>query len=249
MGDVAATRSAPTHARSTDHLDAKSSEGFFSSSRNITSPETSPMLSLEQQTDSELLASLLCGGRAGHLVADRLISHFGGLASVVSASVAELCHFGGLSKRDVLAIKTLQAAALRLIRSELDNRCIINNWQSLKDHLLASYSRDVVENFRVFFLNSCNRLLADEIISHGTVNHVCPYPREIFKRAMELGATALILVHNHPSGDSTPSVEDIAATTRIAKLAIALQMRVHDHVVVSRGGVASFRELGLLPID
>jgi DNA repair protein RadC len=249
VGDVVAIQRASTRAHSIDHLNVEDSEVLLSSSGSITRHKNSLMLSLEQQTDSALLASVLSGGRAGHLVADRLVSHFGGLASVVSASVAELCRFGGLTKGEVLAIKALQAAAIRLVRSELDNRCIITDWQSLIDYLSASYSRDIVENFRVLFLNSRNRLLADEVVARGTVNHVSPYPREIFKRAMELGATALILVHNHPSGDPTPSAEDIAATIRIADLAVALQMRVHDHVVISRGGVASFRELGLLPTD
>lgn len=246
MGDVIGMRSKPNLNRDAGRLDVENftSKSFLSGKAEKRGNFSA--LTSDQQADSLLLSSLLSPGRAGRLVADRLIAHFGSFAVVISSSVIELCRFGGLAKSEVLAIKAVHAAALRLIRSEIDNRCIVTDWYSLVNYITASYSRDNVEIFRVLFLNSCNRLLADEIIARGTVNHVSPYPREILKRAIELDATALVLIHNHPSGDSTPSKEDIDATMLIISLSNALNIRVHDHIIISRCGMKSFRELGLI---
>lgn len=246
MGDLIGTRSEPTLERVAERFDVKDSISKIPLSVKVKEYNKSSFLTQIQQADSVLLSSLLSSGRAGNLVSERLVAHFGSFAMVISTSATELYRFGGLTKSEVFAIKAVHAAALRLIRSEIDNRCVITDRHSLINYVTALYSRDVIEIFRVLFLNSCNRLLADEIVARGTVNHVSPYPREILKRAIELDATALILIHNHPSGDPTPSIEDVDATALIVKLANALKIHVHDHIVISQSGMQSFRELGLL---
>lgn len=246
MGDLIGTRSELTLERVAKHLHAEDSVSEVPSSVKVEGYNKPSFLTPIQKADSVLLSSLLSSGRAGILVSERLVAHFGSFALVISVSATELYRFGGLTKSEVFAIKAVHAAALRLIRSEIDNRCVITDRYSLINYVTALYSRDTVEIFRVLFLNSCNRLLADEIIARGTVNHVSPYPREILKRAIELDATALILIHNHPSGDPTPSIEDVDATALIVKLANALKIHVHDHIIISQSGMQSFRELGLL---
>ena len=249
MGDLIETRSEPDLERIAEHFDVKDSISKILSSVKIEEHNKSSVLTSVQQADSVLLASLLSSGRAGSLVSERLVAHFGSFAMVISTSATELYRFGGLNKSEVFSIKAVHAAALRLIRSEIDNRCIITDRHSLVNYVTALYSRDSIEIFRVLFLNSCNRLLADEIVARGTVNHVSPYPREILKRAIELDATALVLIHNHPSGDSTPSIEDIDATALVVKLANALNIHVHDHIIISQSGMQSFRDLGLLSFN
>lgn len=203
-------------------------------------------LSGHQRVDSGILSSILASGRPGNLISDRLITHYGSLAMVISASAVELCRFGGLTKSQVLTIKAVHAAALRLVSSELNTNSIISDHKALTNYLVAFYSRDNIESFRVLFLNSSNSLIADELMTSGTVNHVLPYPREIIRRAIELNATALILVHNHPSGDPTPSFDDIDSTIRIRDIASALQIKVYDHIIIACGKMVSFRALGLL---
>ena len=205
-----------------------------------------PCLSDHQKADSHVLSSILANGRLGDLISDRLVVHYGSLAMVISASTTELCRFGGLTKPQVLTIKAVQTAALRLISSEINTNNIKFDDKLLTNYLIGLYSRSNIESFRVLFLSLHNALIADDLIASGTVNHVLPYPREIFRRAIELNATALILVHNHPSGDPTPSLDDIDSTNRICEIASALQLRVHDHIVVAHGKMVSFRALGLL---
>lgn len=199
-----------------------------------------------QKVDSGVLSSILANGRLGVLISDRLIAHYGSLAMVIAAPVPDLCSFGGLTKTQVLTIKAVQTAALRLITSELNTNNVLSNDKALKNYLIAHYSRDRVESFRVLFLNSCNSLIADELMSSGTVNHVLPYPREILRRAIEINATALILVHNHPSGDPTPSFDDIDSTIRIRDIADILQIKIYDHIIISCGKMISLSALGVL---
>jgi DNA repair protein RadC len=135
---------------------------------------------------------------------------------------------------------------LRLMRSEILNQPVLANWDRLMTYLNAELSRERVEQFRVLFLDSRNRLLADEAQQRGTVNHTPVYPREVAKRALELHAAALILVHNHPSGDPTPSRDDIAMTQEIKAAAAALSIVLHDHVIVGNGRCLSLRTEGLL---
>ena len=143
-------------------------------------------------------------------------------------------------------LKIVEAAAQRLARGKVIGRPVLSSWSALLDYCMAAMARNQTEEFRVLFLDRKNVLVADEVQSKGTVDHVPVYPREIIKRALELHASAIILVHNHPSGDPTPSRADIEMTREVAAAAKALKIAVHDHLVIGRGGHASFKSLGLL---
>lgn len=143
----------------------------------------------------------------------------------------------------LLAVRT---ATLHCLRMDLMKGPILSNSKALTDYLSASMAYAPSEELRVLFLNSQNRLLRDEVMAHGSIMEVSIYPREIVKRALELGATALILVHNHPSGDPHPTQSDVQATARIIEGARALEVVVHDHIVIAKSGWTSFRALGLL---
>ena len=143
-------------------------------------------------------------------------------------------------------LKVIEAAALRLTQAKVIRRPALSSWAALLDYCTAAMAREPVEQFRVLFLDRKNILVADEVQTRGTIDHTPVYPREIVKRALELGASALILVHNHPSGDPTPSRADIEMTRDIEKAAKALHITLHDHLVIGRAGHASFKSLGLL---
>jgi DNA repair protein RadC len=179
-------------------------------------------------------------------IAYRLIERFGSFANAIAAPRNELLATEGMGESGAAALKIVHAAALRLARSETLDRPILSNWQALLDYLHAVLAREKIEQFRLLFLDSRNRLLADEAQARGTVNHTPVYPREVVKRALELNAVALILVHNHPSGDPTPSREDILMTRQIADAAATVSVTVHDHVIVGNGRWTSFRQEGLL---
>jgi DNA repair protein RadC len=179
-------------------------------------------------------------------LAKAVINRFGSFAKVLSAPQKELFDTPGLGPHSVAAIELLQASALRLAKAEVMERPVLNNWDRLMDYLNAVLSREKIEQFRVLFLDNRNRLLADEAQARGTVNHTPVYPREVVKRALELHATALILVHNHPSGDPTPSREDVAMTEEVRDAASVLSIVLHDHVIVGNGRWTSFRKEGLL---
>jgi DNA repair protein RadC len=179
-------------------------------------------------------------------VARALITRFGSFAASIAAPLPDLLATEGLGEAGAAALKTVQGAALRLARAEVMNRTVINNWDRLMNYLNAVLAREPIEQFRVLFLDNKNRLVADEALGRGTVNHTPVYPREVVKRALELHTTAMIIVHNHPSGDPTPSTDDIAMTREIKKAAEALSIGLHDHVIVGNGKWLSFRREGLL---
>ncbi len=179
-------------------------------------------------------------------IARALLGRFGSFAAAIAAPLPDLRATKGLGEAGVAALKTVQAAALRLARAEVISRPVLGNWDALMAYLNAALARERVEQFRVLFLDNRNRLLADEAQARGTVNHTPVYPREVVKRALELHATALILVHNHPSGDPTPSRADIEMTQQIAEAAATLAVVLHDHVVIGNGRWLSFRREGLL---
>ena len=179
-------------------------------------------------------------------IARALLDRFGSFAGAVSAPPQALRAVEGLGEAGVAALKTIQAAGIRLVRADIVDRPVLNNWDRLMEYLTAILSREKVEQFRVLFLDNKNRLVADEAQSRGTVNHTPVYPREVVRRALELHATAIILVHNHPSGDPAPSVEDIAMTKQVREAAAALSITVHDHVIIGNGRWMSFRAQGLL---
>ncbi|GGG42064.1 DNA repair protein RadC [Caldovatus sediminis] len=179
-------------------------------------------------------------------IARALLGRFGSFANAIAAPPAELRQVAGIGEAGIAALKTVQAAALRLMRAEVLERPVLNNWERLTDYLSAALSRERVEQFRVLFLDSKNRLIADEVQGRGTVNHTPAYPREVVRRCLELQATALILVHNHPSGDPTPSRADVEMTQEIRAAAATLGIVVHDHLILGKGRYLSFRREGLL---
>jgi DNA repair protein RadC len=179
-------------------------------------------------------------------LAKSLINRFGSFPKVMSASQAELLATTGLGPHSVTALKLVQESGLRLTRAEVMDRPVLGNWDRLMDYLTAVLAREKIEQFRILFLDPKNRLIADEAQARGTVNHTPVYPREVVKRALELHATALILVHNHPSGDPTPSRADIEMTHDVQRAADALGVVVHDHVIMGNGRWLSLRKEGLL---
>ena len=179
-------------------------------------------------------------------LAKKLIETFGSFAEAIAAPRARLLEVDGVGDSVVAQLKIVEAAALRLSKGRVLNRPALSSWNALLDYCTAAMARSPHEEFRVLFLDRKNILIADEVQSKGTVDHTPVYPREIVKRALELGATAFILVHNHPSGDPTPSRQDIEMTREIAAAAKALKIAVHDHLVIGRSGHASFKSLGLL---
>jgi DNA repair protein RadC len=179
-------------------------------------------------------------------IARALLARFGSFGNAISAPVEALRQVEGMGDAAIAALKTVQAAALRLMREEVLDRPLLNNWDRLLGYLNAALAREQVEQFRILFLDSRNRLIADEAQARGTVNHTPVYPREVVKRCLELQATALILVHNHPSGDPTPSGADIEMTAEIKQGAATLGIVVHDHLIIGNGRHLSFRREGLL---
>ena len=179
-------------------------------------------------------------------LAKRLLERFGSFAGVISAEPSRLMEIDGVGETVVAALKTVQAAAVRLARDEVMEQPIIGSWNKLIGYCRAAMAHETVEQFRVLFLNHKNALIADEVQNRGTVDHTPAYPREVVKRALELGATAVILVHNHPSGDPRPSQADIEMTREIQTAGSNLGILLHDHVVITKRGHNSFRSLGLL---
>jgi len=199
----------------------------------------------ETLPDYELLEVILFAARArGDVkpVAKALLGHFGGFAEMVSAEPEALAA-AGLNLAGIAAVKVAREAALRLMRAELQQRPVVNSWDKLIDYCSAQVAHGKIEEFHILFLDRKNVLIKDERQQRGTIDHTPVYPREVVKRALELGASALILVHNHPSGDPTPSKADIAVTKDIKKAAAPLGVVLHDHVIIGRNRHTSLREL------
>ena len=198
--------------------------------------------------DYELLELLLFSAiprRDTKPLAKQLIARFGDFAGVISAPPAQLA-LEGLSDITIATLKLIQAGAVRLGRQRVMTQPILSTWSALTEYLHSAMAREANEQFRLLFLDRKNRLIGDEIQARGTVDHTPVYVREVVKRALDLGATALILVHNHPSGDPTPSRADIEMTRDIARALTPVGVTVHDHVIVGGGAPASLRAMGLL---
>jgi len=179
-------------------------------------------------------------------LARRLIDTFGDFGHVLSASAARLREVTGVGEAVIVELKIVEAAAQRLARAKVLHRPVLSSWDALIEYCHAALSHRETEAFRVLYLDRKNVLIADEEQARGTVDHVPVYPREVVKRALELNASALILVHNHPSGDPTPSQSDITMTERIERAAKALEIVLHDHLVIGKDRELSFRAEGLL---
>jgi DNA repair protein RadC len=179
-------------------------------------------------------------------IAKALIARFGGLAGVFGASPEELKTVKGVGAGVALDLKLVHEATVRMGRGEVRKRQVISSWSALLAYVRAAMAHEAREQFRVLFLDKKNQLIADEVMNQGTVDHAPVYPREVVRRALELASSAVILVHNHPSGDPTPSGADVDMTRQVVEAARPLRIAVHDHLVVGRDGVASFKALGLI---
>ncbi len=179
-------------------------------------------------------------------LAKSLLKKFGTISALFHASPEDL-RLNGLSDNSITALKIIRAAAFQMMKQDVLNQPVLNNWPRLLDYLQATMAHEKKEHFRILFLNKKNQLIADEIQQSGTVDHTPAYPREIVKRALELSATAIILVHNHPSGDSTPSRADIDLTLHIINAARPLGIVIHDHLIVAKSGITSMKNKGLFP--
>jgi len=179
-------------------------------------------------------------------LAKALIQRFGSFAEVISAAPERLTEIDGVGSSTVVALKSIQAAALKLSQAQVLNKPTLASWSALMDYCRASMAYHTTEQFRILFLDRKNVLIADEIQHTGTVDHTPVYPREVVKRALELGASAVIMVHNHPSGDPTPSRADIDMTNKVKEAGEKLGVTLHDHIVIGRAGDTSFKSMGLL---
>ncbi len=197
--------------------------------------------------DYELLELVLFRSRArGDVkpVAKRLIARFGSFAEVLAAPVERLTEVEGVGRATAVELKLVAAAAQRMARGSIAKRQVLSSWSSVLEYCRAAMAFAEREEFRILFLDKRNQLIADEVQQRGTVDHTPVYPREVVRRALELSATALVLVHNHPSGDPSPSPADIRMTHDIIQIAKPLGIAIHDHIIVGRFGHASLKGLG-----
>jgi DNA repair protein RadC len=203
----------------------------------------------EALADYEILEFLLFGAKPRtdtKPLAKALMKRFGSLSAVLAAEPSELAEVPDLGDASIAALKIVPEAARRLAREQILGQPVLSSWGKLLDYCRISLAHEKVERFHLLFLDRQNRLIADETQQRGTVDHTPVYPREVVRRALELGATALILVHNHPSGDPTPSKADIEMTREIVAAGEKLGIAVHDHVVIAKSGETSFKSAGLL---
>jgi DNA repair protein RadC len=179
-------------------------------------------------------------------LAKALLARFGTFAEALNAPEELLREVPGIGEAAVTELKLVRAAALRLMRGEVLDRPVLSSWSQVLDYCRASIGFESTEQFRILFLDKRNQIIADEVQQKGTVDHTPVYVREVVKRALELSATAVVLVHNHPSGDPTPSRADIEMTKQIVAAAKPLGVLVHDHIIVGKQGHASLKGLGLI---
>lgn len=203
----------------------------------------------ERLDDMALLSALLGRVRPGPEAgkgAKRLFDRFGTLAAILSADLPELERASDLPLDALTDLKLTRVLLERLARSVAARKPVISSWSALLAYVRIALAEEPREQFRALFLDKRNQLLCDELVYHGTVDHAPVYPREVVRRALETSASSIILVHNHPSGDPAPSRSDIAMTRKVVDAARVFEIQVHDHLVVGRQGVASFRSLGLI---
>ena len=199
--------------------------------------------------DHELIEYLLATAiprRDTKPLAKNLLREFGGIGGVLTADADALLKQDGMGETAVAALKIAQACALRLVQTHTESRPILSNWQALLDYLHADMAHHGVERFRVLHLNTKNMLIRDEVMSKGSIDQAAVHVREVIRRAIDLNSSALILVHNHPSGDPSPSSADIDVTRNIAEAGRRLGITVHDHLIIGTRGHVSLRSQGLI---
>jgi DNA repair protein RadC len=191
-----------------------------------------------------LTASMRCA--SPEKVAKALLARFRGLAGVFGADEFALRAVEGMGRDDIIDVMLLQEMAVRIARGDIRKRCVTSSWTALLAYVRVAMAAESREQFRVLFLDKKNAIILDEVMNRGTVDHAPVYPREVVRRALEVDASALILVHNHPSGDPTPSSADVEMTRQVIEAGRPLRITVHDHIVVGHDGVASLKALGLI---
>lgn len=194
----------------------------------------------------EYLLALAIPRRDTKPLAKQLLKEFGGFGGLLSADAEAIARHKGMSEGAVAALKIVQAASLRLLRDKVKEQPVLASWQALLDYLRADMAHITIERVRVLHLNTRNMLIRDEVMSEGSVDQATVHVREVIRRAIDLGSAAIILVHNHPSGDPAPSRADISLTRDIAEAGKKLGIAVHDHIIIGAGGHSSMRAMGLL---
>lgn len=202
---------------------------------------------LEDYELLELVLHIVLPRRDTKPIAKRLLAEFKSFSGVLAARENRLAKVQGLSRISATNLRIIQAAAQRFARDRVDRQQpLLSSWSDLIDYCRTAMAYENIEQFRVLYLDKKNRLIEDEVQQTGTVDHTPVYPREVLKRSLELGATALILVHNHPSGDPAPSAADIQMTRQIIEVAKPLNIIVHDHIIIGRNSHASLKGLKLI---
>jgi DNA repair protein RadC len=199
--------------------------------------------------DYELLELLLCQAqprRDMKPLAKALIKRFGSFSRALAASPDALAEIDGMGEAAITVLKTVQAAALLMQRQDLSQNPVLSSWKSVLDYCHSAMAHETIEQFRLLFLDGKNALIADEVQSHGTVNHTPVYVREVAKRALSLDASAVIMAHNHPTGDPSPSRDDIEMTKQVKIALEKIGIQLHDHIIIGRKGHVSLRSLGYL---
>ncbi|MDT8759479.1 DNA repair protein RadC [Sphingomonas psychrotolerans] len=194
----------------------------------------------------EYLLALAIPRRDTKPLAKALLTEFGGIAELLTADAEALARIPGMGETSVAALKAAHAAALRLLRDQVAARPILANWQALLDYLRADMAHHAIERVRVLHLNARNMLIRDELMNEGSIDEAPVYVREVIRRAIDLGSAAIILVHNHPSGDPSPSRADIEITRQVAEAGKRLGIAVHDHIIMGADGHTSLRAQGLI---
>jgi DNA repair protein RadC len=194
----------------------------------------------------ELVLFLAIPQRDVKPLAKNLIAKFGGLTGVMNAPFEELVKIDGIKDNTAIAIKSITALSHRAMKGDVIKKPVLKTWDQLIDYCKATMAHETREHFRIIFMNKRNEIIADEIQTSGTIDHIAVYPREVIKRALELGSSSLILMHNHPSGDTKASRDDIDMTHAIIRAAEPFGIKIHDHIIITRGSYTSFKSQGLL---
>ncbi len=194
----------------------------------------------------ELLLTIIIPRRDVKPLAKELISKFGSFANVINADITELKQIKGIGDTASIAFKIIKSSITRTLKNKVEKDTIISNWPELINYCKSSIGNKKTEEFHVLYLNTKSRLIKDETHSTGTINSSSVYPREILKRVLELGASSIIIVHNHPTGDTAPSNADINITKKIKEILKTIDVPLHDHLIVGKSDVLSFKSLGLL---
>jgi DNA repair protein RadC len=203
-------------------------------------------LELQDQDILEMLLFYSIPRKDVKPIAKELLKEFGSLNSIIHTNPQYLKQINGITDHSVVLFNIIKITTKNMLKKEISHTPVLDNWQGLLDYCYTNLAHEKKEYIKILYLNTKSTLIKEEILQEGTINYSTLYPREVVKKALEFGASAFILAHNHPSGDLRPSAEDIAVTNKLAKIASSLEIILHDHIIVSNQGIVSFKQLGLL---